>query len=247
VEVAQLNRQRLFDQIASAIRGRIVSGELVTGQRLPAEREIAVAHGVSRNVVREAVRALAKEGLLDVRQGSGTYVSDGSSRAWGDSLGLALSVNRDTRKFEDLMEIRQLIEPGTAAKAAKRATSRDIADLRREVALMDASMSDQKAFIAADHRFHVVVAKASQNALIPTLLDPIVDLLMGLRQDLFELERSAASAQVFHRRILRAIEARDAAAAMAAMQGHLRQIVRDLGRLSQKEGNRKPAWRPRGS
>lgn len=225
---------RLYEQVASTLRGQIVQGELALGQKLPTEREIAARYGVSRNVVREAVRTLANDGLVQVRQGSGVYVADGASRALSDSLELAITLGDATRKFHDLIEIRQLVEPGVAALAAERATSQDLESLRKEVAVMDEAASDVEAFITADHRFHVAIGKASGNSLVPLMLDPIVELLHEQRQRLFFVEHSASTAQDFHHKILAAIQQRDPRAAFAEMRAHLVQVSGDIERLPGK-------------
>jgi GntR family transcriptional repressor for pyruvate dehydrogenase complex len=222
---------RLYEQVADALRVRIVGGELSLGQKLPTEREIAARYGVSRNVVREAIRTLANDGLVHVRQGSGVYVTDGASQALSDSLQLAISVSNVTRKFLDLIEIRQLVEPGMAALAAERATPKHLEALRKEVAIMDGAANDVEAFIAADHRFHVAIAKATGNSLVPLMLDPIVELLHEQRQRLFFVEDSSSHAQNFHRKILSAIERRNSRAAFAAMRAHLVQVGGEIERL----------------
>jgi GntR family transcriptional regulator, transcriptional repressor for pyruvate dehydrogenase complex len=231
--IQPLKSVRLYEQIAEALRSRIVQGELLLGEKLPTEREIATRYGVSRNVVREAVRALAKDGLVDVRQGSGTYVADGTSRAFGNSMELALAVSDAPRKFFRLIEVRQMLEPSVAALAAERATPEDVVMLRKEVAIMDGAGEDVEAFIAADQRFHMIIAKATGNDLVPLILNPVVDLLDEQRRRLFFIEHSASSAQDFHRKILAAIEKRNGRAAFAAMRAHLEQVSGDISQLAQ--------------
>lgn len=228
----QLTQVRLYEQIASAIRARIIAGELKQGERLPNERDIASNYGVSRNVVREAIRALAKDGLVSVRQGSGTYIADGTSRALGDSLELALSVGGLQRNLANLIEIRQIIEPTVAGLAADRASPAEIAELKAEVGVMERAFDDVEAFIAADHRFHVAIAKSTQNELVPMLLFPIVDVLNEQRKRLFFIKESARNAQAFHHRILEAIERHDHNAAVEAMRGHLGQVRGDIATLT---------------
>jgi GntR family transcriptional regulator, transcriptional repressor for pyruvate dehydrogenase complex len=223
---------RLYEQLAGTLRSQIVRGELILGQRLPTEREIATRYGVSRNVVREAVRTLANDGLVRVRQGSGVYVTDGAAQALSDSLELAISVGGAASKFFHLVEIRQLVEPGLAALAAERATREDLEALRKEVAVMDGAAADVETYIAADHRFHVAIARGTGNSLAPLMLAPIVDLLDAQRKRLFFVEHSASSAQDFHRKILAAIERRNARAAEAAMRAHLVQVNRDIAKLT---------------
>jgi GntR family transcriptional repressor for pyruvate dehydrogenase complex len=237
----QLRPVRLYEQVAYAIRSRIVGGELNTGERLPTERELAAGYGVSRNVVREAIRALAKDGLVQVRQGSGTYVADATSRALGDSFELALTVGGVDRHLIQLIEVRQIIEPSLAGIAAERATAANLDALRREVDVMEGALDDVETFIAADHRFHVGIAEATQNHLLPMILFPIVDVLNEHRKRLFSVPRSAAGAQVFHHRILGAIEQRDAASAVAFMQAHLARVSVDTAHLFSPTKKRAPA------
>jgi GntR family transcriptional repressor for pyruvate dehydrogenase complex len=237
----QLRPVRLYEQVALAIRSRIVGGELRTGERLPTERELAAGYGVSRNVVREAIRALAKDGLVQVRQGSGTYVADATSRALGDSFELALTVGGVDRHLIQLIEVRQIIEPSLAGIAAERATSANLDALRREVDIMEGALDDVETFIAADHRFHVGIAEATQNHLLPMILFPIVDVLNEHRKRLFSVPRSAAGAQVFHHRILDAIVQRDPSSAVALMEAHLGQVSIDTAHLFSPAKELEPA------
>ena len=232
MEIQLLRSIRLYEQVAAALRGQIVRGEFSLGQKLPTERVIAASYGVSRNVVREAVRSLSRDGLVEVRQGSGTYVADGTSRALGNSLELAIALSDDADKFFRLIEVRQIVEPSVAALAAERATPDDIALLRKEVANMDGTGNDVEAFIEADQRFHLAIARSTGNDLVPLMLHPIVDLLNVQRKRLFFIEHSASAAQDFHRKILTKIERHDSGGAYAAMRAHLEQVKRDIARLS---------------
>src|SRR5690606_17972508 len=181
MDVQHLRQVRLYERIVHSIRERIVKGELIPGDRLPNERDLAGAYGVSRNVVREAVRALAKDGLVEVRQGSGTYVADGTSNALGDSLGLALSLGSQGRSLGNLIEIRTIIEPTVAGLAAPRARQAELDAMQAEIETMNEAFDDVDGFIAADHRFHVAVARATQNHLVPLILEPVVDVLNDQR------------------------------------------------------------------
>jgi GntR family transcriptional repressor for pyruvate dehydrogenase complex len=228
MEVQPLRQIRLYEQIAQTIRARIIKGELAQGERLPNERELAASYGVSRNVVREAVRALAKDGLVEVRQGSGTYVADGTSTALGDSLELALSLGMGGDSLVSLIELRSIIEPAMAGLAAQRATAFDIEAMKVEVGIMDGALNDVGRFIAADHRFHVAIARATQNQLVPLILVPVVDVVHEQRKRLFSVVHSATAAQEFHHRILAAIIEGDGKAAMEEMRGHLKRVSSDV-------------------
>lgn len=236
MDIQPLRQVRLYEQIAQAVRERIVKGEMAQGERLPNERELALAYGVSRNVVREAVRALVNDGLVEVRQGSGTFVANGTSSALGDSLGLALSLGGKGRSLANLIEIRTIIEPSVAGLAAARAEPADIAAMEAEVEIMETAFDDVDRFIAADHRFHVAIAHATQNQLVPLIIVPVVDVLNEQRKRLFFVVHSAKSAQAFHKRILAAIRKRDGDAAVEAMRGHLKQVSGDIARWEESQG-----------
>ena len=223
---------RLYEQVAEIFRDEIVTGVRPVCSRLPTERELAALYGVSRNVVREAIRTLVKDGLVQVRQGSGTYVVDATATALGSSVELVLDIGSPAEKFRHLLEIRQLVEPGIAALAAERATDEAIELLRQQVAIMDEAQEDQERFILADRRFHTLIAQCTGNSLVQSLLDPVVHLLDEKRSKLFLVDQSAASAQEFHHRILAAIEHRDARLAYAYMRAHLEQVSTDISGLA---------------
>lgn len=216
--------------MAAAIRQQIVAKEFVVGQRLPTERELAASNDVSRNVVREAIRLLVREGLVDVKQGSGTYVTDGTSKALSEWLNLTFALAGGKDALAQLVEARNIIEPTLAALAAERATEDDIREMRAAIEEMDLVSDDPDAFIEADQRFHLMVARASYNSVVPLMLGPIVDLLKAQRSEVFRTE-DTSPAQGFHRAIIDAIERRDSQSAFASMKAHLKQIGEAIAHL----------------
>lgn len=226
---------RLFEQVAGSIRAQIVSGELSEGDRLPNEREIAERFGVSRPVVREAIRSLGNAGLVSVRQGSGTFVADGTKAALGNSLGLALSVGSPRSNLRELVEIRGILEPSIASLAATRAQPSDLQAMSAAIDQMEHSFDDVEGFIAADHDFHLAVANATHNPLVAIMLYPIVDRLNEQRQRIFFVVHSAENAQHFHRRVFEAIKVGDAVSAGDAMRQHLAQVNVDVASLPDEQ------------
>jgi GntR family transcriptional repressor for pyruvate dehydrogenase complex len=214
---------KVFEQIAGQIEQQILRGELHSGDRLPTERELAEQFHASRTAVREAMKILAQKGLLEMRPGRGTIVINGTSQALRDSLGLMLRVARHDRSG-DLVEVREILEPEIAALAAARATERDIDDLRRAVAIMDAHLRDADAFITADNFFHQVLARATQNDLILTLMDPVMELLSEQRKQIFFVEGGPLRGQIHHKQLLDAVGRHDAESARIAMRAHLHQV-----------------------
>jgi GntR family transcriptional repressor for pyruvate dehydrogenase complex len=127
----------------------------------------------------------------------------------------------------DLVQVRAILEPEIAAIAASMATEDDIADLQNAVDAMDATLDSADDYIEADLEFHLALANATQNRLIPTLIDPIVDLLREQRKRIFLVEGGAQRGQFHHKRILEAIRNHDASAARQAMLAHLDQVRDD--------------------
>ena len=231
---------RLYEQIVAQIEERIVRGELKVGDQLPAERDLATQFGVSRTAVREAVKALRQKGLVEIVPGRGTFISDRTSRGVRHSLDFIMKTGAADGS-KNLAEVRGLIEPEIAALAAERATREYIAAMRQAVATMDTALDNADVFIEADLSFHLALAQATQNNLIPVLIDPIVDLLRDHRKKIFNTMGAPQRGQVYHKRILVAVEQHNAEAARQAMRGHLAQVLNDSQAKSLRKKNPKGA------
>jgi len=194
---------RLYEQIVQQIEESILKGDLKPGDQLPAERDLAQRFGVSRTAVREAVKALREKGLVEAYSGRGTFITDGTS------------------------EVRAILEPEIAALAAIRAQESDLATMREAVAIMDHAGQDPDAYIEADLDFHLALAEGAANPLILSLIDSIVGLLREQRLRIFKVPGGPERGQVHHKRILDAMERRDAADARSAMKAHLQQVRDD--------------------
>jgi GntR family transcriptional regulator, transcriptional repressor for pyruvate dehydrogenase complex len=217
---------RLYEQIVQQIEDSILKGTLKAGDQLPAERELAQRFGVSRTAVREAVKALREKGLVEAYSGRGTFITDGTSQAVRQSFDLMVKIGQPEGST-DLAEVRSILEPEIAALAAERASEADRATLRESVAVMDRALKDADAYIEADLDFHLALAEAAANPLILSLIDSIVGLLREQRLRIFRVEGGPERGQVHHKRILEAIEKRDAKMARATMKAHLEQVRED--------------------
>ncbi len=226
-----IQSERLYEKIVDQIEGRILAGELKPGDHLPAERELAEQFRVSRTAVREAVKTLAEKGLVQVRPGRGTFVTNDTSEAVRHSLGRMLKIGQP-EGARYLVEVREIFEPETAALAAVRASEEQITALREAVAMMEDALDDGDTFIEGDLDFHLTLAEASQNALIPILIDSIVDLLREQRMAIFRVAGGPQRGQYHHQRILDAVSRHDPQAAREAMRAHLRQVREDTGASS---------------
>ncbi len=214
-----IHNRRLYEQVVEQIRDRVLSGELEDGDQLPTERELTEQLGVSRTVVREAMKALRQEGLVEVRPGRGTFISCDTSRAVKRLLDLMMRIDRGS-DWSHVIEIREILEPEIAALAARRGTEKQIMAMREAVAAMDAALDDADAFVTADDDFHLAMAKGTQNPLLVAFIDSIVDLLHQQRARIFLLPGGPEGGQYHHKCVLNAIVRRDAEAARAAMCAH---------------------------
>ncbi len=216
---------RLYEQIVEQIEDSILRGALGPGEQLPPERELAEQFGVSRTAVREALKTLREKGLVEAYTGRGTFVTDGTSRAVKQSFDLLAKGQADGLLY--LGEIREILEPEIAARAALRIEEQHLVTMREAVATMDRALRDPDAYIEADLDFHLSLAEAVANPLILSLIDSIVGLLREQRLRVFNVEGGPERGQFHHKRILAAVAARDPEQARAAMRAHLAQICAD--------------------
>lgn len=223
-----IQSQRIFELIAASIEQSILNGELHSGDRLPTERVLGEQFHASRTAVREAMKILAQKGLIEMSPGRGTTVIDATARAMHKALDLMLRVGH-TQNANDLVEVRELLEPEIAALAAVRMNESEIAILEAAVQTMDQFQHDADTYIAADNDFHHTLARGSRNELIFILLDSFIDLLSEQRKRIFAVEGGPARGQIYHKQILAAIKRHDAEGARASMKNHLQQIRQDVG------------------
>jgi GntR family transcriptional regulator, transcriptional repressor for pyruvate dehydrogenase complex len=221
-----IQSSRLCEQIVEQIEDSILKGTLKSGDQLPAERDLAQEFGVSRTAVREAIKTLREKGLVEAYTGRGTFITNERSQAIRHSLDRMIKINQP-EGFLQLAEARSILEPEIAALAAIRADAQHLTMMREAVAVMDRSQSNPDAYIEADLDFHLALAEAAGNQIILSLIDSIVGILRAQRIRIFRAPGGPERGQVFHKRILAAVEQRDRAAAREAMRAHLEQVRED--------------------
>jgi GntR family transcriptional regulator, transcriptional repressor for pyruvate dehydrogenase complex len=159
----------LTDEAIEKIKQMILGGELRPGDRLPKEAELADHLGLSRNSLREAVRALSLIHVLDVRQGDGTYVTSLEPSLLLEAIGFVVDFHRDDTVLQ-FLEVRRILEPAAAALAAQRMKEEDIAKLRDVIGELDANASVE-ALVANDLEFHRLIAAGTGNTVLCSLID----------------------------------------------------------------------------
>jgi len=226
VPLQQVQPRRLYRQIADQIAGLIAAGEFSPGSRLPAERELASKLGVSRASVREAIISLEIGGLVDVRVGTGVFVATPKEPAVGTAR------DAGPGPFE-LLNARKLVEGEIAALAATEATEGDIAALRDTVERMAAHVDDFAIREESDRDFHLRLAECTGNGSLELVVEGLWDQraeLWGRMQHHFHTRELAQQTIRDHAAIVRAVAARDADGARAAMHRHLARVAREFQR-----------------
>lgn len=195
------------DRAITAIKQMVIDGSLKPGDRLPTEKELSEAIGVSRNSLREAVKALSVIRVLDVRQGDGTYVTALEPEQLLESLAFVLDLHQDS-SYVEILELRRLLEPVAVEQACLRLTEEDFDRLEQMMQDLDASSGIEE-LVEADIAFHHLINNRCPNAYLSSLLDSLASSTARARvwrglTDASAVERTLSE----HRRILDALRAR---------------------------------------
>jgi GntR family transcriptional repressor for pyruvate dehydrogenase complex len=241
---------RLADTVAAELEKRILEGSLKPGDRLPAERNLAIDLGVSRPSLREAIQKLASKGLLSTRHGGGTFVTDRLDAHFADPW--QDLVKGHPLLHRDLLEFRQMLEAEAAQLAADRATDVDIKCLDAVYAKLTQVYQgdDMAACIDADVEFHQVVAEAAHNVLIVHLTASLMRMIHGHVSN--NLEHLHARPQRWdqlqsqHRAIWQAVREHKPQAAAQAARDHIEFVRQSMDDNAQEGERRRSALRRAG-
>jgi GntR family transcriptional repressor for pyruvate dehydrogenase complex len=207
------------EQVVARVYELIKREELKPGDRLPPERELSKQLGISRPSLRAGLSSLISMGVLQSRQGAGTFIVDGPPAL--DSEPLRLLAQLHGFSFEHMFETRSFLEVGAAGLAAERATGEQLATMSEEIADMFGALDDPQQFLVHDVAFHRAVASASGNPTLATLVEMVSAILYERRRETIERAHDFKEALDLHRRIYRAIRARKPEEAREAMREHI--------------------------
>jgi GntR family transcriptional repressor for pyruvate dehydrogenase complex len=214
----------LSDRVTESVLQLITSNALKPGDRLPSERDLGVRFGVSRTVVREAVRSLAAKGVLDVRTGSGATVARVGPDTASQTLRLFVQGSRgddDGSHYEQMNDVREMVETRVARIAARAAQPADVDRLRDLHRQLKAAKADVERASVLDVAFHREIAVATGNPLFVVILDSIEPALLEIRRRTLGSPGRPNRALRAHALILERIAAGDPGGAEAAMDEHL--------------------------
>ena len=213
-------RNKVYQEVAKQLERRITE-ELRPGDLLPPERQLVQMLGVSRSSVRDAIRSLELKGLLEPRQGIGTVVRSPDAIP-ANPLATALLEKR--KMIAELLDVRNMIEPPLAARAALHASGDEIAEMEEILARQEAKVRAGELGIEEDSEFHYNIALASNNSAVLKVVDVLMDLLRETRERTLQVEGRQEKSLAGHHRILSALKRGDAAGAEAAMRRHLHEV-----------------------
>ena len=225
--VQKVSREGLHEQVVAQMQELIFKKHLRSGSRLPGERELCERFGVSRTVIREATKVLAQRGMLMIEPGRGTFVTLPAEHDVARSIALFARA-RDV-SFANLVEVRRALEPEIAELAAARATETHLKRLQACIEVMDRSLADPEAYVAADQEFHSVLAEATGNDIFIAVTGVIVNLAQNARRLMFAIPEAPKRGQRYHRALLECVASGNGADARKNMLEHLRQVEQDIG------------------
>ncbi len=220
-QLEAIRKNRVYEAVAKRIE-RLIVEEMKPGDKLPPERQLAESFNVSRSSIRDAIRTLEAMGLVEPRQGAGTVIRELSH----DSVVTPISsvLLRKRQMVSELLDVRKIIEPPLAARAAQHATAEELAEMEAILRRQGEKVARGELAVEEDTEFHYSIALAADNSVVLKLLDVLMDLLRDTRERSLQVAGRLQKSFSGHQRILAALKRRDAAAAEKAMRQHIRDI-----------------------
>lgn len=232
--MAILKHTKLITKIVEEIKNQIIRGELQAGQKLPPQDKWAKEMGISRGTLREALNQLVLIGIIEMKQGNGTYVKSITPSSFMESLSLALIMDKSS--VSELLDARLCIESAVAFWAAKKASTKDMQELKKTCQQMREAYqhNNTEEFIKKDLEFHILIAKSSKNRVLMRVVQTIREVLYQFIADFFSLmPDTMKNALNYHTRILKAIENQNPEKAKKEMEAHIISLIRRLNNLHQ--------------
>ena len=232
----EVKKRKAYEDIVTQIRGLIEKGRLKLGDQLPNEKELCDTFKVSRSTVREAILSLETIGLVERRQGNGTYVIASSEEALVGPLAAALVHEKDD--IIEIFALRKIIEPEIAKLAAENGSSRQWKTLEGILERQFREVGEGITPHQSDSDFHYALAKMGKNKVLERLLVALVGVLAKTREEYLQTDERKRKSMFGHREILAALKSGDGMTAKKAMHRHLQEVESALYKT--KGGGRRP-------
>ncbi|MEQ6353986.1 FadR/GntR family transcriptional regulator [Lysinibacillus sp. M3] len=231
MELRKIKPKKIYEEVTEILYEKIRAGELKPGDRLDSVEQLAEQLQVSRSAIREALSALKAMGLIEIKQGSGTFVKSNQSNQLDFPLSTAILTNK--QDISHLLEVRKIIEVGTAASAAIHRTDEDLQSMMQILDEMKHAQGNGELGEKADFQFHAAISAASQNPLLATLLDQVSGLMFETMKEtrrIWLYSKKITSEKLYeeHMQIFLAIKQQNEEHAKHAMASHLSNVEKVL-------------------
>ena len=221
--IEPIKKTRVAEEIADRIRRLLLDGTFQSGRPLPSERDLAERFGVSRGSIRDALRMLETIGLLETRHGQGTYPRELDVARLVAPLASVITYRHDLQN--ELMDVRRMFEPAVARVAALRVTAADLDDLQRILETQRRKRKTGQSAILEDTAFHAVLARATRNRVVVSIMETLNDLLVESRKLTLKQKGRPERSIKGHEAVIAALRAGDADRAAGAMRAHIDEIA----------------------
>lgn len=231
MELRKIKPKKIYEEVSEILHEKIRAGLLQPGDRLDSVEQLAEQLQVSRSAVREALSALKAMGLIEIKQGSGTFVKSVTSSQLDFPLSTAILTNK--QDVSHLLEVRKIIEVGAAASAAIHRTDADIQKMAQILEEMQRVQGDGELGEKVDFQFHAAISAASQNPLLTMILDQVSGLMLETMKEtrrIWLYSKKTTSEKLYdeHMQIFLAIKQQNEELAKHAMTSHLSNVEKVL-------------------
>ncbi|WP_026326580.1 FadR/GntR family transcriptional regulator [Paenibacillus ginsengihumi] len=231
MQIKKITTRKIYEAIAEQIKDMIVGGDLKPGDKLPSTKELSERFQVGRSTVREALSALKAMGLVEIRQGEGSYVRSIEYKDVELPQYDAVLMSRET--VLELIEARKALEISNAALAAEKRSDEDLAKFEAVLQRMREHIGDEEEGERSDMAFHLVLAEATHNSIMVRLIESIsAQMQTAIRQtrrlQMYASREVSSQLLAEHRAIYEAVKAGDPAAAQECMREHLLHVEQVL-------------------
>ncbi|WP_041580329.1 FadR/GntR family transcriptional regulator [Bacillus sp. 1NLA3E] len=223
----QIKQTKIYEEVADAVHDKIKSGELKPGDKLDSVQQLAENFCVSRSAVREALTALKAMGLIEMKQGEGTYIREFEPTLISSPLTSAILMNEDD--VRNLVEVRKILEDGIVVAAAKKRSEADLEAMLQALQDMENANGNEELGEKADFQFHFALASATRNPLLVSLINNVSGLMVETMREtrrllLYKDQSTIENLYEEHLAIYRAILSQDEEKARLAMMFHLERV-----------------------
>ncbi|GGH81889.1 GntR family transcriptional repressor for pyruvate dehydrogenase complex [Pullulanibacillus pueri] len=230
MEYKKIKSKKIYEVVIDELLQMISTGKLRPGDKVASVQQLAENFQVGRSAIREALSALRVMGLVEMRQGEGTYIREHSPRALAEAMFNTLLMKEEDIK--ELLEVRKILEVGAVSAAAQHWNEHDLLTLETALEEMQTAGNEELGE-KADFAFHMAIAKASQNSLLVHLMTNVSEIMVEAMREtrklwLFSQETTVEKIYQEHREIFQAVKERNATLAQERMLSHLERVEETL-------------------